>query len=241
MTDRQLYLIDQYHQGKLTPDEQVAFDNEMKFIEFVDLVNLGADIAQVTRVSESNALRKKMHSWENQSDRKKIPTYIWVLLVMLVVTIGFLLIQYSSRQRLSEPDRIYAEYVKPYKNIYLPLARSEADESPQLKAMAAYENKTYEKARLLFNSIPDTSRTSGDQFYHAVSLLLSDQATPAIEMFKQLTRDAKYGIPAQWYLFLYAIKNNDREKIKSYGDVLRDQTSHTFISRQTSEILERIQ
>lgn len=240
MTDRQLYLIDQHHQKKLSPEEQIEFESEMNSKDFASYVDLGVEIAQVSRIVEGNKFRNKVQNWENQSTSKKIkPLYILLLLGSAILM--YLMYNFFTHSLTNQPKQLYAEYARPYKNIHVHVVRSfEDNTSIRKKAMQAYENKEYAEAIDEFDKIRETDVQAGDRFYLGLSYLLSGDIDSAQRLMTQLEKDEKFGVPAQWYSFLIALKDQNTVERDRLINNLMYNTTHPHLARQAKEIDERL-
>ena len=243
MTDRQLYLIDQYHQGKLSKAEQTEFDGHMEDAEFAKVVQLGSELKTVSKITRAEEIRKKIQSWEATptSTKSKWSNYLVPLLILGVLVFAFVGYRACQTEQEQTPQMLYASYLKPYKNIYLPVARSEDQQSLPEQAMMDYENGQYLETIAHFDAINANDLTVGDRFFLAVSYILTDQTDQAIPLLESLQTDDKYGIPAKWYLFLSAVKSSDEARIEQLGNELSQQTSHAFIANQSRALLEALE
>ncbi len=243
MTDRQLYILDRYHNGMLTDDERKEFDQYMELEEFSDLAEIGRDVGEVIGSIRTLEFRDKLAQWEKSAKTTKSGLskrlLIWILL--LVFTLLSILYFISIKKvNTTDQHKLFTTYLQPYKNIYKPVSRSTELLSLDEKAMFAYEQGDYEKAIELFSQITKDEMNEDILFYDAVSYLLLDNRDRSYELFSNLATSKKYGRPSEWYLFLLAVHNNDTETIDRLGAKLKNQTSHASIGKKVSDIMSQL-
>ena len=242
MTDRQLYLLDRHHRGQLTSAEKIEFDDALKIIEFQQAVELSRDVKAVIEHQENTEFRKKMEAWEKTKPKSgPNSSSRFILITILVFLTAALTYWLYERTHPSEtPEMLYAEYAQPYKNIYLPLSRSKDDETQEMKAMAAYENKQYTNTLELINAIPLDDRSEGLVFYQAIAHVMLEHFDEAQPLFLRLENSAKYEQPAIWYRFLMAVRRQDEDQMSLLSSRLLKQKTHPVLQKKTKELLSRL-
>ena len=244
MTDRQIFLLDQFHRHELSDVEKTEFQAFLKSdAEFAQQVELNQDLTKVLEHEQLTQFKSKIDKWEAKYKGSKSGRRgLFVVLGIFIASILIYFIWQHNMHSISESDpaQLYAEYVQPYRNMYAPISRSDMDESIETKAMAAYENGEHNQAVELILSIPIKDRNEGLQFYLAVSHLMSDDELEAKALFDKIQNSKKYGVPSTWYLFLIALQNDQQSDIQQLGNRLQNQTTHPVISSKVSDILNRL-
>ena len=239
MTERQLYILDQYHTGQLSQEEQIEFDQFAKDIEFRELAELGHAYNNVVRKERLSSFQNKVMSWENDqanSDKKNYTKIVlWFGLLALIGLVAWFFLKPQNQS-----DILYAEYFRPFDNLERPLERSEDREDVITKSFVAYESGEYRTANNLFDQVPTDSVTDGVIFYHAITKLALGEIEAAASDFNSIATTSSYRIPAVWYKFLIAVKIDDRNSIAAYGDILTKQKTHKVIAKSTQDILNEM-
>ena len=243
MTERQQYLLHKYHMNDLSVDERKEFDAMLTDDAFRELVDLGSDLPEVLAARETDILRSKMQSWEDETKggiKRKRSFYV-ILAILLLGLLALLWWSQGPEPKTVDPQMLYAENLAPYKNIYMPLERSKNGENQIEKAFAAYEAGQFAGVIELFNNIPDSARTDGIHFYHAVSLLMEKNKDAAGQLFDQISDESEFAVQRTWFQFLLALSNNDRSKIDTLGRQLTEQNTHPVLARDAQRVLDQLE
>lgn len=241
MTDRQLYILDQYHLGQLSADEKAEFDVFKQDPAFMEQIKFLDQLRPALVKKQEIEFRAKLDKWDREAVAVRSRRNMLVgLLILLGLAIGVYFGRSYFGSGQSDAEDMYMAYAAPYKNIYLPLARSQADESAEEKAMRAYERGAYDEALLLFKEQTINQADESVVFYTAVSQLLSDLDDDAQANFNRLLDSEKYAIPSRWYVMLLSLKNEDRQVTRRHLSMLIAQTAYPKIAKEAKAIQDRL-
>ncbi len=130
--------------------------------------------------------------------------------VMIIIGIYFLIFLQSPN------DQLFTQYFEPYPNT-IPLYRSDRVVLPLQHAMVEYEIENYSEAlsRLKTMISKDPNNVTA-HFYAGICELKMNNTDQAIGHFQTVksTSSSDFIEPANWYLALAFIKNNDLKKAK---------------------------
>jgi tetratricopeptide (TPR) repeat protein len=213
--------IERYLDEKMTPQELIWFEKELDSNEW-----LQKEVALRRKVNEAildessmkyrdeleDAYVAYMNDGGNSTDRKR--KYIVTGSVLISVLAGVILIlsltgkQYTNKQ-------LFDRYYKPYESNMTFRSADNGLNSDLVLAMQLYENKNYNEALKLFESIllNDPSRI-GLNFYSGISQMETKEYDHAGKSFGKVIDD-KYNMyieQAEWYLSLCYIITNQNDK-----------------------------
>ncbi|MEO1260470.1 MAG: hypothetical protein AAFZ15_16865 [Bacteroidota bacterium] len=215
--------IDHYLSGLLSPEDRLAFENELleneQLEKEVELVKAARNAVVHTGRAD---LKNKFDQFEKELETpvRQILPFRWMaaaaaVLVLLVAGIWFS----KNNINLNDPEKIFADHFETYRNpILIRSGENEVDDIWQ-SAVNAYAKGEYGQAALLFQTSLNDSLTIGylAHFYRGVSLLSQQNPNPeiAIQAFDQvLNTENDYRLQAMWYKGLSLIYLNKKEEAK---------------------------
>ncbi|MEQ8218491.1 MAG: tetratricopeptide repeat protein [Arenibacter sp.] len=216
--DKELLLY-HYFSDQLTDDEQLLFDELLqKDLEFKAQFEFESDLKRVIQNKEKESLKHKLIDFENEIEAKNKsnpsrPIFKnWSIAASIALLIGLGWIAYST---FSAPDydNLYAANFETYPNTVYTITRSDADQSLERNAFAAYEASDYEKAATAFLALKTQGGSAHTDFYLAQSYMHMGKDNEAIETLKRvILNDMEFKAEAHWYLALAYIKTKDELK-----------------------------
>ena len=153
--DKELLLY-RYFSDQLTDDEQLLFNDLLeKDLEFKAQFEFENDLKRVINKNQKQNLKQKLIGFEkeieakNKSISSKPRLKNWSIAASIALLIGLGWIAYST---FSGPDydNLYVANFETYPNTVYTITRSDADQSLERNAFAAYEASDYEKAAAAF-------------------------------------------------------------------------------------------
>ncbi len=244
MEERDYYLVDQKRLGQLTDMEQVEFDARMQDPNFEELVQMDELTNAAVKREHLEGLYEKMQDWDAKMDApaqpQPKPMIPWVMAVALLVVLSFLVYWFIIKP-VPEPEgmQLYAQYYEPYANVENPTLRSNAAQTAKSEAYQYYDQQEYEQAGAVFQELSTTDFTQGDKFYYAITLMEQDKFSEAKKLFEEV-QDGSYKWPATWYLFLIALRTDDKKAVDSLGQTLIYQTEFPKFSEKANSILDAL-
>ncbi|MRI00563.1 hypothetical protein GH721_08495 [Kriegella sp. EG-1] len=211
-------LLLEYFANNLTPEQEQQFNELLSTdLEFKQQFNFEKDLQVVIRDKQSNELKSKLISFENERIkdvpvRTLKPNYRkWAMAasIALVVTLGWL-----GYNNFSGPNynSLYDENYQEYPNTVFAITRGETVASIERDAFMAYESGNYQKAIDGFNKIPSANREEYLTLYLGLSYLgLGDLQESRMNFNNLISSNSEYTPEALWYSALIAIKEKDKE------------------------------
>lgn len=216
--DKELLLY-RYFSDQLTDDEQLLFNDLLeKDLEFKAQFEFENDLKRVINKNQKQNLKQKLIGFEkeieakNKSISSKPRLKNWSIAASIALLIGLGWIAYST---FSGPDydNLYAANFETYPNTVYTITRSDADQSLERNAFAAYEASDYEKAAAAFLDLKTKKGSTHFNFYLAQSYMHLGKDNEAIEILKSvILNDREFKAEAHWYLALAYIKTKDELK-----------------------------
>jgi len=216
--DKELLLY-RYFSDQLTDDEQLLFNDLLeKDLEFKAQFEFENDLKRVINKNQKQNLKQKLIGFEkeieakNKSISSKPRLKNWSIAASIALLIGLGWIAYST---FSGPDydNLYVANFETYPNTVYTITRSDADQSLERNAFAAYEASDYEKAAAAFLDLKTQGGSAHTDFYLAQSYMHLGKDNEAIEILKSIIlNDMEFKAEAHWYLALAYIKTKDEVK-----------------------------
>jgi len=158
--------------------------------------------------------------------------------VASVFVVGFVSVLYLGKDQPNE--KLFAEYYQPYPNIASSV-RGELTEGKLQDALQQYDAGNFKAALKLLQEIlvtePDNAAAN---FYAGVSCLkIEESARAVINLQKVIAlNDPKFSEPAEWYLALAFLQQNDLTKTRAPLETIIA-TDHLY-KEQAVKLLERL-
>jgi tetratricopeptide (TPR) repeat protein len=243
-TEHDITLMERYFDSDLSLDEMATFSARLQHDEiFRSLVEREKIIIGAIR---SQGLMDNLHYLKSVEEKiqgnsahhftthlKKWYYYAAAAVVTLLIVVKVLLPAHQST------DALFAEYFKPYPNVFEPTVRGTDMATKRTEAFQAYEKKNYKQAALLFNELLATKKESEILFLLGNTNLMLGQVTEAKGNFVTLINDFDdMDLQAKWYLSLCYLKGGDRENARK---ILRElgETEISYASK-AKELLEKV-
>lgn len=216
--DKELLLY-RYFSDQLTDDEQLLFNDLLeKDLEFKAQFEFESHLKRVINKNQKQNLKQKLIGFEkeieakNKSISSKPRLKNWSIAASIALLIGLGWIAYSTFSR-PDYDNLYAANFETYPNTVYTITRSDADQSLERNAFAAYEASDYEKAAAAFLDLKTKNGSTHINFYLAQSYMHLGKDNEAIEILKSVIfNDMEFKAEAHWYLALAYIKTKDELK-----------------------------
>jgi len=242
-------LIDKFFSDTLNDKESALFNKLLQEDpEFKEEFRFQKNLKKALQLNKRESLKATLQGFEKDLEKKKkiftLRTWLVAASVIILLGIGSLIFNIYGND---DPNKIYAEYFEPYRNIIHPVERGESNESIEAKAFQAYENGEYYKALNLFNSIKNLEEKDVNciEFFKGVSLMALDKNEEAIDILLPIASEIEEGDyhlsqKATWYLALAYLNANKIEKAKSKLYIISHDDAFTFKKEEATEILKKL-
>ncbi|MGH7598248.1 MAG: tetratricopeptide repeat protein [bacterium] len=158
--------------------------------------------------------------------------------VASVLFVGIVSVLYLGRQTANE--KLFVEYYQTYPNV-APSVRGELTEGKLQNAMQQYDAGNFKAALKLLQEIlaaePDNAAAN---FYAGVAYLKVEDSERAVTGLQKVItlNDPKFSEPAEWYLALAFLQQDDLEKTRAMLEAIIA-TEHLY-KEQAAKLLERL-
>lgn len=214
-------LINAYFEGNLTEEQKVEFQKLLESDEsFLQEFEFQKNLKKAIAAEERATLKNQFSDFDKKSSSRKIPMKAIAVAASFVLLFALGSILFFNQK--AEYGKMYAENFQEFPNISRPAVRSGTSENTIDKAFAAYDQKDYKTAVLLF------SKTETDEayFYKAVSEMMIKNYQNAATDFSKINKE---NFPLKedllWYEALNFIKLNQSRKAKENLEILKSESS----------------
>lgn len=225
-------LKEKYLQGKLTEDEQRAFENDLSEKEAEELAfEMGIRDGLQNQIQSD--LRKKVASFEHGAKRSKFtkPAYLSIAASVLIA-VSFVF--YFNR----EPRSLFDQYYSVLPNYELTTERGEEKATNRASAYIAYDNGNYSEAIAQFNNMD--SLTTPDLLFRGISYIQEENYELALNDLERVInkQNQDYQDASKWYTSLLYLKLGRRSQATQLLEDLRAENSTYKI--QANELLGKL-
>jgi tetratricopeptide (TPR) repeat protein len=247
--------IEKYLQGKLSGEELISFENELKSNKsLADEVKLYMEIdgflknKNVIDLGEMlDEIHEEVTSQEISTTKKKKKGIIHVLFLrwqyaaaVLVFLIGIsTVLFYTLRPSLNE--RIYNQYYVPFEGSTFMRSDDQQAASEMQLALNEYNDENFEKAWTMLKNISDKNIADAEAyFFRGISAMEINDLNDAIASFNNvISNDSSlYNDEALWYLALCYLKMDNKIKaLLQFSKVVETNSNHKV---EAEEIIERM-
>jgi|GEM_PF-4890036 len=140
----------------------------------------------------------------------------------------------------SSPSQLAGQYMEAYPNGYRPITRGQSnDADAEWYALTIYEAGQFEKAIPLFQDLPD--QNSDIRLFTAVSAIETDDLVLAKKELTQIiSKKDRLLKPAQWYMSMVMLEEDNVDAAKKYLQTLADQPETASYRDKAMEILKEL-
>jgi TolA-binding protein len=217
MNEERYILFDQYLQGEMTADEKTAFEKQLsENLELAAALDIFKEMHlqlenKFQHEQEREAFKENLTKISDKHFNKTKPKVVllkpwyYVAAASAAVLFGLFFFNYNQHP-------VFGDYNNPEHAAFT--ERSTADETLK-EAEIFYNNKRYNKAIPLFETILKKQKTPEIQFFYGVSLLEENNFMQAETVFNELkSGNSAYKEKAVWYLALSKLKQKDYKACK---------------------------
>ena len=243
-TEHDITLMERYFDSELSAEEMATFSARLQHDEiFRSLVErekiiIGAIRNQglLDNLHYLKSVEEKIQGNHAHPSFASIRTWYYYAAAAVVVLLIAVKVLLPSQQNT---DDLFAEYFKPYPNVFEPTVRGTDMTTKRTEAFQAYEKKNYKQAALLFNELLAAKKESEVLFLLGNTNLMLGQVTEAKENFVTLINDFDdMDLQAKWYLSLCYLKSDDRENARKMLKELGE--SEISYASKAKELLEKV-
>ncbi|MBL6446306.1 hypothetical protein JMN32_08300 [Fulvivirga sp. 29W222] len=227
-------LIHRYLVGDMSPGEKNAFLKQVEKDQYLsEELDLMRDIRKGIELHGHQRLKAILQDREKKHQAKPKPI-IWKVAASLFIALG---LGYSIFQFYGHKGDLYKEYYLPYPNVVNPISRSAAPTTGD--GITYYEQEQYSAALdKLLKQLKEEQDNDTVKFYLAQTYLALDKSADAITYLRQVEEKSRFYEPAQWYLALTHLKNeNIKEARTQLKLIIASQSSY---SKEASELLDQL-
>ncbi|HEY0652589.1 MAG TPA: tetratricopeptide repeat protein [Chryseosolibacter sp.] len=224
---KNIELIERYFDDEMTEAEkndfqqQLKSDRELKHMYdrehlLINTVRFGAAKSHLDFLKE---LEKSLPEITVETKRSNWPYYAVAASVVLLVVTGI----YLFTDNEPNPSALYAEYYTPFPNVWEPTVRGSETVTQRSLAFQKYEEGDYLQAVDLFKALLAEKREPEILLLLGNANLSLGNTTEARENFNEVLRSSStIAAPAQWYLALSYLKDNQRTEAIANLKMLAD-------------------
>lgn len=245
--EKNLELIEKYFSNSLTDEEQILFNNLLKDDKaFKDEFLFLKDLKKTLSHNQKKSLKTTLQNFESDlKNEKGFHLKKWLAAASIILVLGLSYFLFSDSFN-NTPEKLYAEYFEPYRNVVHPVVRGENGKTIESSAFLAYENKKYHKALNLLNSV---SNNNDDcfKFYSAMCYMGLNKNLDAIDLLLPIATsesnpdsDLNFNAKANWYLGLAYLNSGDINKAISQFSFVVNNPSCSFKKEEAQEILNKL-
>jgi len=240
-------LIEKYFSNSLSDDEYILFNHLLKNDDiFKEEFLFQKDLKKALSHNQKNSLKTTLQNFESNIKNEKVfHLKKWLAAASIILVLGFSYFLFSDSFNNS-PEKLYAEYFEPYRNVIHPVVRSENEKTIKSSAFMAYENGKYHKALNLLNSVSNND-DEYIRFYSAMCYLGLNKNLDAIDLLLPIANgisnpdsDKNFEAKANWYLGLAYLNSGDINKAISQFSIVVNHPSCSYKKKEAQEILNII-
>lgn len=246
-------IIEHYLEGKLSPDDSVAFEKRMdenpelkqtvwEYQEIIKGINIRGENAffdtltrwesDIVEKSPSSSLSSKILPFRQVPQVKQRifqkPAFIWAMAACIVLLIAIFL---PKRDTSLNGQSLFSEHFEPYPDIFTVMGDTSLEQDTFLTAINAYNKEEYDKAADGFLAIIERYPDSlASHLYLGVSYIMLDQISEAQSTLTSLIQhpSSKYKEVAEYYLALTYLQLNDVEMARELLANISIQAGHDY-------------
>ncbi len=242
-------LIDKYFNDTLDDKEYALFNSLLQEDKaFKEEFLFQKNLKKALLLNRRKSLKSTLENFEKDLNKKTgiLSLKNWLVAASIIVLLGIGSLFYNSYNS-HKPEKIFAAYFEPYRNIVHPVERGAGDGSIESKAFQAYENGKFYKAINLFNSIDylEEDDSHNIDFYKGISLLAINKNKEAIDILLPIATDIEKGSydlsqKANWYLALAYLNSKEIDKARSQFFMIANDAAFTYKKDEAKEILKML-
>ncbi len=240
-------LIERYLANEMPEEQRRAFEEQLSANkELFDEISINRELSTLLNNERLNRFLDAVHEtdkkWQFSAKEKKSKTINMYARIILSVAASLIIIIFTWQYFSVAGDdpsegRLYAAYFEPYQMLLS--QRSEADTTGHAvlinMAVMDYANGNYSSAAGAFQQLWDKEQKNiSYKFYHAISLMGSDNAQEAIAILEELLEmgDHLFTEQSRWYLALARLSAGDKEKASLILQTIQPGEFHYNESRE---------
>ena len=188
---------------------------------------------------------KKSHSRMKMARRRNMRIRVFIAFLLLTMLLVALFYTMRPKNVLNtSQDQIFAAYFEPYPSLSGQKNGGREVLDVLDKAMMAYEDGRYDLAINAFEQLEKQDSVAGRQprFYHALSLMASNQNEQAILLLEDMIEEESTLLtqPVEWYLALAYLKGNRIEDAKLLLNSFAKKSTSSFKQAEAASILQEL-
>ncbi|MDN5201742.1 tetratricopeptide repeat protein [Fulvivirgaceae bacterium BMA10] len=247
---RDIALIEQYLEGKLTTEEleefEVRLQNDELFKKLFDQEEtLIAGIRYTGRkgiLDKLEAMEEKLPKidLEKPSEGKVVPMRRRTYLIAIAASIALLLVTVFVLNKPTNSEVLFAKHFTPYQNLITSNTRGEVT-IKELKELAflAYDQENYTEAISNFEKLPQEQKNEDIFLYLGNAYLAVGKTEEAIQNFsKVLEEKGDFQNQGRWFLALAYLKQGETQKATlAFEKLVEDGSSY---GKRAAEVLKEM-
>ena len=169
---------------------------------------------------------------------KYLIRYAAAAVIFIALSVG---VFYTMSSKSISPDKLYTSYYVPYEVNGANRSGNAGDESLIEKAMQKFEQKDFDGAIKIFNSMKTTGNTNiSSNFYKGIAYLEMNKPNEAIKSLEVVVKNENSEVlaEAEWYLGLAYLKANDLDNARKQFTKVSEK--YPFYKKKADEIINKI-
>lgn len=244
-------LIDKYLNKKMEKEELRWFTREMKaYPSLAEEVRLQKEIGEAILNEETLAFRAQISSlFEKETNgntrvktkKIKIPGAVRVAVASLAALVMMGAGLWFYTYRTVEPEKLFEMYYEPYDGVMNVRSGNSEVAGILVTAMQKYEQREFESALLLFETVLANDRTNvTSRFYTGISYIETEHFINAEMSFTEIIQheDNLFIEHAEWYLGLCYLKTGKIEEAEQLFTAISE--SDGYYSREARRITRNL-
>ncbi len=228
-------LVEKYLTEQMEKDELEWFIEEMETNPaLADEVRMQEDIGNAILNEETVAFRAQINNlFEKEEDKKpvkarknlSIPLAVRVAVASLAALIMMGTGLYMYSHRTIAPDKLFEMYYEPYDGLTNVRSSNSQMTDMLITAMQKYENKEFESALLLFETVlASDAGNITSKFYSGISYMETEKYNVAEQSFTGIIDhdDNLFIEHAEWYLGLCYLKTGEEPQARKVFTAIAD-------------------
>lgn len=227
--------IERYFDGLLSAEEMKDFDrlksNDEEFLKELELFKKANQAVRLSTIISLKSDIKQIHKDMEEVKKPRIISLIRIGVaasILLVVGIGFYAQSYSNRNLYNEAFSPVGDYI----------TNMDDEFTDMEKAMELYDRNQFEKAKLLFTQVYDSTGDQVALFYVGHCEYQAGNMQKAIQDLSKVSNS--YESEAQWYIALAYLKINDVDRSINMLDNIIDGNQDEKFTVKARQLKEKL-
>lgn len=238
--------IQDYIANRLSAEEKARAEELLQSdAELKELYELHQELTTAFKVSNDNALKKRLQALDENRSADTIPHSTqknnFNILKRVAIAAIFIVGAFFAINQFTGGNAMFDGYFEVCPNTYLPVTRGTTSPNAQFEAFKLYESGDFESAEIAFQKLLENDSNTSIRFYYAMSLMNQEKYDLALNELNSLTNTTfDYQVESLWYTALIHIKNKNSAAATKQLEKLQKLNSN-FKQEEINKILEKLE